>query len=102
MNDTNLRSDPSIALPAAVVTGATEGIGRALAEEFAREVEATNWSVVRWEALRTYYSIAAANHRGVLDEPIRSNAASSGTVAAASGASAAFFSSGINESLPHH
>jgi short-subunit dehydrogenase len=35
MNDTNLRADPSIALPAAVITGATEGIGRALAEEFA-------------------------------------------------------------------
>ena len=38
MNDSNLRSDPSIALPAAVITGATEGIGRALAEEFARAV----------------------------------------------------------------
>ena len=37
MNDSNLRSDPSIALPAAVITGATEGIGRALAEEFARD-----------------------------------------------------------------
>jgi short-subunit dehydrogenase len=37
MNDTNLPFDPSIALPAAVITGATEGIGRALAEEFARD-----------------------------------------------------------------
>jgi hypothetical protein len=36
MNDTNLRSDPSRALPAVVITGATEGLGRALAEEFAR------------------------------------------------------------------
>ena len=35
MNDTNLTSDPSLALPAVVITGATEGIGRALAEEFA-------------------------------------------------------------------
>jgi len=33
MNDTNLKSDPSLALPAVVITGATEGIGRALAEE---------------------------------------------------------------------
>jgi short-subunit dehydrogenase len=35
MNDTNLTSDPSLALPAVVITGATEGIGRALADEFA-------------------------------------------------------------------
>jgi short-subunit dehydrogenase len=37
MNDTNLKSDPSPALPAVVITGASEGIGRALAEEFARD-----------------------------------------------------------------
>ncbi|HEU0017376.1 MAG TPA: SDR family oxidoreductase [Methyloceanibacter sp.] len=37
MNESNLQSDPSIALPAAVITGATEGIGRALAEAFARD-----------------------------------------------------------------
>ena len=37
MNDTNLRSDPGLALPAVVITGGTEGIGRALAEEFARD-----------------------------------------------------------------
>ena len=37
MNDTNLRSDPGLALPAVVITGGTEGIGRAFAEEFARD-----------------------------------------------------------------
>jgi uncharacterized protein len=36
MNDTNLKPDPGLALPAVVITGGTEGIGRALAEEFAR------------------------------------------------------------------
>ncbi len=37
MNDTDFGSDPGLALPAVVITGATEGIGRAFAEEFARD-----------------------------------------------------------------
>jgi hypothetical protein len=37
MNDTNLKPDPSLALPAVIITGGTEGVGRALAEEFARD-----------------------------------------------------------------
>jgi short-subunit dehydrogenase len=36
MNDIKLRSEASLGAPAVVITGATEGIGRALAEEFAR------------------------------------------------------------------
>ena len=36
MNDTKPRSDPNLTLPAVVITGGTEGVGRALAEEFAR------------------------------------------------------------------
>ncbi len=37
MNDVHLRSDSGLAQPAVVITGGTEGIGRALAELFAKD-----------------------------------------------------------------
>lgn len=43
-------------------------------DEFRALVDATAWAGLRWEALRTYYSLATAEHRRVLDEPLHGHA----------------------------
>src|SRR3990172_1589424 len=62
MNDTNNKSEPSA--PAVVITGATEGLGRALAEEFARGGH-TLLLVARNEAALTRVARDLADAHGV-------------------------------------
>ena len=62
MNDTNKRTEPFA--PAVVITGATEGLGRALAEEFARGGH-TLLLVARNEAVLTRVARDLADAHGV-------------------------------------
>jgi len=62
MNDTNNKSEPSA--PAVVISGATEGLGRALAEEFARGGH-TLLLVARNEAALTRVARDLADAHGV-------------------------------------